>query len=233
MAIQESKYLLEKSKIILDDIQESYKVYIDSKDVPLELKDKIKEFLGKVYSSLEYQAFDIFTRYCKQHVDIDKLQRAESKVYFPNKDFEPAFEKYVKERFPKLNDSRPDIVLLIKSVQPFRDNPKQWLKYLNTLNNANKHRNLSKQHTVKTTYIKKGQLGGLTFGNNIFVNVDTPIIYNGTPIDFINPSPYNNNFDTQVHFEFFFNEINKPVLSILTEIYNGANLFINELESIL
>ncbi|UKL29973.1 hypothetical protein [Bacillus phage PK1] len=232
LSIEESKFLIKSSNIILKDIKNSYGKYVDSPDIPFQLKDRIKEFLSKTSSALEYQAFNIFTTYCKDKIHPEKLEQAERQVYFPNKDYEPAFEKYITSRFPYLIELRPDLVDLIKSVQPFRSNNNKWLSDLNKLNNANKHRNLSKQRRQRKVYIKEGKIGGITFKDSTLVGGEgsIPMIYNGAIIDFENPSIYDNCFDASIEIHFIFNEINKPVIDTLEAINEGTNNFIKDFE---
>lgn len=233
LTLEESKYLIKSSESILNDIQKAYTEYINLNDIPFELKDKIKEFLSKIYSALEYQAFNIFNLYCKDKINPEKLERAESKIYFPNKDYEPAFNRFIVDRFPSLMEARPDLIALIKSIQPFPGKQEQWLRDLNKLNNANKHRNLSKQKKQRAVLIKSGKIGTVTFKDTLIVSEGPPIVINDTSIDFETTTKYDSNFDVKVDIQFIFNEIDKPVLDTLKTIYEGANNFINRLEKML
>lgn len=52
----------------------------------------------------------------------------------------------------------------------------------------------------KLHIIVSGQIGGITIENVTMVNVGTPIQIGNTPIDFINPSPYDHLFAASVFY---------------------------------
>lgn len=230
--LDEAKYLLEYAKELLEEIKEKYNEYTSLPEVPLELKDKIREFLGKVNSSLEYQAFIVFSSYCEDSIPPQKLERARSRVYFPCRDTENAFRFYIKDRFPGLNENGKLFVDLFEEVQPYNVDNK-WLSLLAKLNNGNKHRALSKQFRDKKVHISNGRIGNFIFKDVTFEGTATPIMLGDTPIDFEGYSPYNDNFNFNTEITYVFSEINNPVLSTLEDIYEGASSFIRKLNVLL
>lgn len=229
--LDEAKYLLDCAEKSLEEIKEKYNEYTSLPEVPLELKENIREFLGKVNSSLEYQAFIVFSRCCEDSIPPQKLERARSRVYFPCRDTENAFRFYIKDRFPGLNENGKLFVDLFEEVQPYNVENK-WLSLLSTLNNGNKHRALSKQYRNKKVKIVNGVIGGVTLKNVTLEGFGTPIMYGNTPIEFEGDNPFHKNFNYSTDITYVFSEINRPVLTTLENIYTGALRFTNKFEDL-
>ncbi|WP_424765687.1 hypothetical protein [Paenibacillus sp. sgz302251] len=234
MSFEESKLLLNQAKITLQEIESSYDHYLSLKDVSVELQLKIKDFLDKVNPALDYAAFKIFTTYCAKYVSPEKLNRAESIVYFPYKKNITDFEDYLKKVFPNLVADKPDIVDIFKKYQPFPARSK-WLYYLRELVSHNKHRNFTKQSLRQTTNINYLNLPG---GNQLIgVTLVTegngqPISINGQHVDLEN-SPHNMGFNGSIETDFIFKDIDQPVLKTLKRIYASAPTVIKDLEQII
>ncbi|MCE4052039.1 hypothetical protein [Bacillus sp. Au-Bac7] len=230
--LEEVKYLQSSANNLLNEIKDNYDAYIRKQEIPFELKDKIREFLSKINDSLDYQAFIVFSKYCEKHVPEDKLENKKGQVHFPCRDTENAFKNVIKKRFPKLIEERSEIVELFKSVQPIEE--ANWLKYLNKLNNNNKHRFLTKQRKSTSTHIRNGRIGNTQLKNVTFTNCGVaPIKFGDENIDFITPSPYDVFFDFNTTVTYFFEEINQPVGPTLELIYDEAFKFTTKMEKLL
>jgi hypothetical protein len=230
----ESQYMLKDAKELLTEIENLYSEYLTQETAPRSLMNKIRNFLLNIESALDYLAFDIFSTYCPKHILPEKLESKRKRVNFPLYDSKSWFDKKINDMFPGLNEDRPDIITIFETHQPFKS-PEglNWLSTFNKLVNNNKHRNLTKQHRKLTSHIKYGQIGGITLVNCTFEGVGTPIMYNGTPIDFVTPSPYDRYFNARTEVEFVFKDINKSVLPTLYDIHTSASEVINDIEKIL
>jgi hypothetical protein len=230
MNINEIKYLLNDAKEALKFIEEFYQDSLNNKEVSIALQLKIKHILENIKSSLDYIAYHVFSELCSEKID-SKFEDHVRNLYFPNKRTPKEFDKYVQSMFPGLVAAQPEIVEIFRSVQSFGDIT--WYSDLNKLVNKNKHRFLTKQNRVQTTHIHSGKVGGLILSNVSFTNVDVPIRVDNTPIDFVNPSPYDKNFNFSLEAEFLFEDINKPVLPTLYDIHTGATYIIKAIEKVL
>ena len=228
MSLPEIKYLLTDAGKTLDFIYKSYEESLDKPEVSIALRIKIKHFLEDVKSSLDYMGYHIFTNYCTQELSQKKYEELVGWVYFPNKKYKDPFDTYIKKYYPNLKETYPDIVDIFESVQPFTET--KWYSNLNELVNKNKYRHLTKQQRNQTTHVHYGQIGGVTLENVSFVNCGVPISYNDTPIDFVKPSPYDNQFIADATIEFIFKDLNLSVIPTLNEIYTGANTVIKNIE---
>lgn len=227
--LNDSKACLSVAEQMINEIEViTYESIKDPALLPF-LKVKIKNFLENCRSPLDYAAQYIFDEYCRTHYTERELRRL--KVYYPYRKTESLLDVAIKENFRNLSLIRKDIVEIFKESQPFTNN--YWLSYLTDLINENKHRNLSTQTKTQTTTIKHAQLGGVTITNSEMVNVKTPVHFNGTYINFINPSPYDHLFDASVNVEYFFTDLKLSVLPTLRQIFTGISLVINELEKVL
>ncbi|WML38711.1 hypothetical protein RCG19_16100 [Neobacillus sp. OS1-2] len=147
---------------------------------------------------------------------------------FDNKSY---FDKQLDKKFPQLRSERPDIIEIFESRQPFITGNDYWLPLFNKLVNNNKHRNLEKQTRKLSTHIAYGKIGGATFINCTFEGFGAPIKYGNTTIDFINPTPYDNNFLQNTTVDFVFKESGLSVLPTLLKIYDGTQSIIAELDT--
>ncbi|MGN4897802.1 hypothetical protein ACTFSB_28520 [Bacillus cereus group sp. MYBK14-3] len=232
MSQSESQFMLRDAEEILNEIELSYKEYLTEETIPRELRNKIRYFLNNIESALDYKAFDIFSRYCANNVELEKLEKHKKRVNFPLYNSKKWFDKRIDEIYPGLRAECPNIISSFEKCQPFPSGA-NWLSRFNFLVNNNKHRNLTKQERQKTTYIDYMED---IFGNKIvncnFINCDTPIAYDNTPVDFFNdqPHPYIKHLNATTYVDFIFKDIDESVLPTLKEIYIGANSVINDLE---
>jgi hypothetical protein len=225
------RFMLESAKEHLDELPILYNSCLREKDVPKRLTNKIRYFLNDIESALDYIAFKIFNNYCLKHInDPNKIESKKKQVNFPLYDTKDWFDKKIDKIFLELRSERPDIIEIFESRQPFVKGKDDWLPTFNRLVNTNKHRELEKQQRNQKTHVFNGQIGGITMRNVTFENVGTPIVYNGLPINFLDPSPFNANFNFKTTIEFVFKPLGLPVLPTLLKIYGGAKSTIDELE---
>ncbi|ANC07802.1 MULTISPECIES: hypothetical protein [Bacillus cereus group] len=232
MTQSESQFMLHDAKKLLEEIEYSYKNYLNEESIPRELRNKIRYFLNNIESALDYQAFDIFSRYCAKNVKPEKLEQHKKRVNFPLYSGKDWFNKKIDDTYPGLRTECPHIISAFEKCQPFPSGS-SWLSRFNLLVNNNKHRNLTKQERKQTTHI--GYMEDI-FGNKIinctFEGIGQPIVYGNTPVNFSNdkPHPYVKHLNATTYVDFVFKDIDKSVLPTLEEIHTGASSVINELE---
>ncbi|MCB5235518.1 hypothetical protein [Niallia circulans] len=236
MTLSDSKVLIEDAKNLLKEIELIYEIDLKNGFVSPILRVKIKQYLDNILASLEYATYEIFSRYCAKYIPSNKLKWSESRVYFPSLDDKRKFDNYINDRFPKLLDEKPEIVDILAKYQPFPTHSK-WLKHLKLLCNNNKHRYLSNQTYQTNTQIKNLRFpeGGGISGFTIISQGDkSPVAYNDQPLDLENPSnlPPGVNFNGSVVKDFYFTEINEPVLKTLKRIYRSTPTIILDLETV-
>jgi hypothetical protein len=232
MHTDDYRFMLESAKEHLDELDILYKDCLRVQEVPKRLTNKIRYFLNDIESGLDYISYRIFNQYCIKHIDDpNKIESQKKQVNFPLYDTKDWFDKKINKIFPGLRSERPDIIEIFESRQPFIKGKEYWLPIFNRLVNNNKHRELEKQQRKQKTHVFNGQIGGITMRNVTFENVGTPIVYNGFPINFFDPSPFDSNFNFKTTIEFVFKFQNLPVLPTLSAILDGATSVINELEN--
>lgn len=134
------------------------------------LKPAIKSSLENLRSILDYAAHDIWESYTKK----------KNSPYFPYGDDDKTFMKSVDKNLPGLAVQRPDILLLIKSVQPFSCGD-FWIVDLCKNANANKHRGLTKQerrNSESSTVV----IGGAIAMRNCIDSTFDNCFVNGVPV---------------------------------------------------
>lgn len=227
--LNDSLACLEEAELQLETIRTLINTSMSSTQNEPKIKLTSKNFIENCRSPLDYVACYAFDKYCKSNYEEKELKRM--KTYFPILSCETRFEECIAKNFKGLKEIAPEVFDLFQSLQPFNGN--QWILNLNSLAKENKHRNLTKQRVSKNTHIKRGQIGGVTMENVTIENCETPIVYNGTPIDFITPSPYDSFFDAKTELVYFFKNGNLQVLPTLTDIYNSSKKSILLFESLL
>ncbi len=237
MALTDSKILIEDAKNLLKEIEFLYERDLKNGFVSSVLRVRIKQYLDNVLASLEYATYEIFSKYCAKHISSNKLKGSESRVYFPSLDEKIKFDNYIDNRFPKLVEEKPEIVDILAKYQPFPTRPK-WLKHLKLLCNNNKHRYLSNQVHQTHTHIDNLRFpgGGGISGITLVTQGDTsPVAYGDYPLDLENPNnlPQGVSYKGAVVKDFYFAEINEPVLKTLKRIYRSAPTIILDLDTIL
>lgn len=253
MSLSEISYLLADAGKTLEFLIKSHESSLDTVEVSIALRMKIKHFLEDVKSSLDYIGFDIFTKYCLGEIKAryenpvrsnrktisnfnEFLEDHLKRLYFPNIREEKEFVSYINDKYPKLEQSHPEIVYIFRSVQRFTKT--QWYIDLNELVNKNKHRRLTKQEQkVNERHIHHMEtLDGSIFSNIIGANGSGNIIINGKPFDPPNGasnSPLVKSFVATYYTHIIFTDLDKPVIPTLTKIYDGVTLLFSRLERFL
>ncbi|OVE34800.1 hypothetical protein CCZ20_24425 [Priestia aryabhattai] len=229
MSLQEIKYLLTDANKTLDFIYESYTESLAQPEVSIALRLKIKHFLENIQSSLDYMGYYIFTEFCADKIT-SKFEDHVKHLYFPIRDNENKFNKYITSMYKDLSQTKPEIVHTFKSVQPF--NEVKWFANLNELVNKNKHRHLTKQRIESATHIHSMSMAGITIKNSYSIGNGTDILYGDKPINFrtLDDTSEIDHLDATVKVNFIFTDLNLPVLPTLKDIYLGASSIIKILE---
>ncbi|MED4267317.1 hypothetical protein [Priestia megaterium] len=233
MELEDSRILIDDAANLLEEIEILYARDIEiGEDSPL-LRVRIKQFLENINSALEYAAFTAFTEFCADRVKNERanhFERIERNVYFPcklQKDGDYGFNKYMNERYPYLDQEKPEVIDVFEKYQPFPTRSK-WLSNLKDLVNSNKHRQLSKQSHRKSMHINHllTASGGGIFGVTLEGSGSQPLI------SFEGEGSQPISFDGSIEYFFTFDEIDQPVLKVLRRIYKSAPLIISDLEKI-
>lgn len=236
MTTPEHIFMLNDAHDLLKKIQNSYQTLLRAEHIPRSLMNDIRHFLNNIESSLDYVAFEIFTKYCLQHVsDIEKIESAKRAVSFPLHR-ENDFDRRIDKVFLHLRLEKPEIIEIFRKYQPFNNASDHWLPIFNKLVNNNKHRELEKQRISPTTTIHSMiDANGSTFKNVIFSNNGSDMNISGKRIDFRNyqHQPHLLNLDATVMVDFVFQSLQLSVLPTLISIYDGAHFLVTELEDIL
>lgn len=233
MSLEEIEFLLEDAKETLVFIETSYIESVENEEISIALKTKIKHFLEDINSSLDYIGYDIFKRYCQDYITAD-LDNHLARLYFPSKNNENSFNVYIKNMYPNLAESKPDVVELFESIQPFTS--VEWFKNLKDLVNKSKHRELTPQERQINTHItnydsKTGRVLSSFNHGFIYADEDSKITVDGMPWDNVNqiPIPTDERGVILTHYVgFVFKNSGLNVIHTLKEIYEGStSLFID------
>lgn len=231
MEISESRLLLQDAERLLLEIETIHNSSLNGDSAPPILKLKIKQFLENIDSALGYIAFNIFSKYCT--VPEDKLEQHESKLYFPVRNNQKAYDQFMDRWYPGLREVNPKIISIIQKYQPYPEQS-SWLSSLKYLVNKNKHRTLTKQTKRQSGYIGYMEdIMGNKFINCTFNNANSFLNINGIPFNPLQPNPYIKTFIGNIETFFVFSDINKLVLPTLNDIYAGSIGIMNDLEDVL
>lgn len=159
-----------------DEIENAYNQALQEKEIPSDLKLKIKNFFDDARSILDYLAHDI----------AEKLNIAPCKIYFPivrkNGDI-TSFNGFVGRHLTGLEGLNKALFDYIESIQPYKQGM-SWLADFSEISNNNKHQRLTPQKRTESVRIKSTHAGGgsvawdpssVRFGSGVFIN--------GAPVD--------------------------------------------------
>ena len=76
---ESAKDLIEYSKETLEEIKLEYEKSLQQKNIEKKLLIKIKNFTENLRSALDYTAYELFYKYCKDY----PLKRKDTWIYFP------------------------------------------------------------------------------------------------------------------------------------------------------
>ena len=200
------KALMSKAWRDFQTLKQDYNRSLDQKVISEELKVDIKNIFENLRSCLDYMAHDIFES-CENGKQLGKL-------YFPIRLSQKNFDQVVKQNFPSLHTTNPDIYKILERVQPYNND---WLSKFNKLNNNNKHQDLVEQIKTKSPQVTvssdQGSVSwgsGVTFGNGVSLM--------GVPIDPRTQMPVPNNqvkTDVTIWVDFKFKENGESVLPFI------------------
>lgn len=170
--------LLDGASGQLTTVRNLYEATLEKKDAsPLQVL--IKNILENQRSALDYMARAIVERYGKSG----------GKVYYPMARHPNEFPNLFERNMPGVNALRPDLRNAIKHRQPFRPGY-DWLGYLSTLTNENKHKRLTPQTQMQGRKWHTGPGGGvLQVGERLlwleggtYVLGDSQLDFHGKPV---------------------------------------------------
>lgn len=219
------------ARLDLDKIKEAHAESLNEDRASYPLRMSIRNFLGNISSTLDYLAFDVFNDRCTQNLSETEIEKAQTRVYFPIYKSKHGFDKGVAKMFPGLVESDHEIVSIFESVQRYKAGDQaMWSEQLKTLNNENKHRIMTKQ--LKREVVRANNITFSSGGSTVsFINCDfvldegsAILAHNGQTIknNTLKNHPNTRVFDAQVQNQFFFKDINSPVLTTLENICKGA-----------
>lgn len=232
---RDSKACLNIAEQLIIEIENMTDETVKHKHLIPYMKVKIKNSLENCRSPLDYAAQYIFNEYCRSEYLAREQKKPANKqlltpnIYYPIRKNATAFDLAINKHFFILKNKNPDVIKIFKNGQLFENSEKPFLYHLNTLTNENKHRNLS-THKRNTEALVSGSFNGITIKNSTFKNVDSAILINGHNINFVDPSPYDHFFDTQVEIEYLFKELDLSVVPTLKDIHHGVSLIIHQLQ---
>lgn len=151
-------------------IQDGYEKARNDEESIAVARVEIKACLECLRSSLEYAAQDIWSSYTKK----------KNSVYFPYGAQEDDFLRSVKRNLPAVREQFNEAYQLIESLQPHKCGS-DWLHWLCSASNFNKHDRLSKQvrKNSKGSITNLGGAVGLAEGGTVVFNHCS---INGTPV---------------------------------------------------
>lgn len=153
-------------------IQEGYERAKGDEEAVAVSRVEIKACLECLRSSLEYSAQDIWVAYTKK----------KNSVYFPYGKTEEDFNRSVKRNLPAVQDQFHEVYELIESLQAYKCGS-DWLVWLCSSSNFNKHDRLSKQ-------VRRNSINSTTnFGGVVAITGPGKAIFNNCYINGVPMSP--------------------------------------------
>lgn len=156
-------------------VEEGYaKARLDDEQETLS-KPLIKGILSDLRSVLDYSAVAVYKTY----------SRKDGKIYFPYSDDEQSYASKFKSNLNGLDQQRPEVYALIKSIQPFATG-RNWLSVLCSLTNETKHNSLGKQrrNNSDSAHLSVGNLFKAEAGGTFILN---GVLVDGVPVGVESP----------------------------------------------
>jgi hypothetical protein len=187
--------LIEDSRDLFGQIQELHRESVKAGQTVRTLKPRIKSLLEHQRSVLDYLVENINNAYAT---------KSPRKAYYPVADKPEAFEGRFDKNLPGVRGACPEIAAAVERHQPFQPG-KEWIDYLMTLVNDNKHRALSPQ-SQQQTEVWQNSKGGTVQGISFYgADSSRPT---SDPTGFVGPGPWDKTVVTEWHFA-------KPPVSVL------------------
>ena len=215
--------LITRSREKLIELRKAYDQSLQEKSIRADLLVDIKNIFENLRSCLDYMANELSERYCAGTKKPDRL-------YFPIRSSTQDFAKVMARDFPGLLSACKQAYDLLESIQPYRD---PWLGHFNSLNNENKHQNLSEQTRTESRHVSvSGPGGGVSWGPGVTFGGGVSVM--GVPIDPRTQLPVPNNqvqTTITVWVDFLFTEINQSVLPFLDMSIHKIETLFRELSN--
>lgn len=154
----------------LAELEDSYQLARFDERQATALRSLVKSIASDLRSVLDYSAHTIYETYSTKYFS----------GYFPFGQDEASFVKNVKGNLNGLETQRPDLYVIVESIQPHKANS-CWLETLCKIAAATKHRELVKQRRVNSGTVKTS-IGGFLVVGGASVTIDGGA-YNGLVIE--------------------------------------------------
>lgn len=219
--------LIQNAKTRLINVERTYRVSLDEKNVDLSLQVGIKVILDNLRSALDYIAHELF--------DQGGSGPPGLKIYFPiaaKGSRKSDFQSLVGRNIPGLLQKRPDLVALLETFQEFSSVGNSWLPDLATLSIENKHKQLTPQKRTETERINVMMPSGSANWDPKRIGFRPGVFVGGVPInpDTQLPIPSTTQMVTrEIWVSFDFADINRPVLPFLKEAIKGVEAIIENI----
>lgn len=221
--------LLMQAQQQLREVENKYQSSLTAKSVSLDLKVKIKNLCENLRSVLDYLAHDIRETKCSQAKENDRF-------YFPILPDRKQFESKMREWFPKLDSTAPDLWSYLESIQPYHGAQSEWLGQLNRVNNENKHSALVEQTRTEIERIKASSGGGSVEWSPQNVKFGNGVSILGVPVDPSTQLPIPHPSIEVKHIvwvDFRFEGIDKSALGLLREAADGIGQIAGKVNELL
>lgn len=214
--LTDSKVCLNVAKMFYDSVEKSLNKDLNEEELAI-VKGLIKSLLEQCRSPLDYIANAELATYYSGQTGKD--------IYFPMCRNKKGFKNFMKNNFYNLKLKNPSLYNTLESVQPYHKQY-SWMFTLRSLVNTNKHNNLTKQSKIVNLTNASFTLPG----NNVFSgitieNCKVPISIGGsniTGVKTVESNPFIKDFSGEFSYEYYFSDINLPVLTTLNSIINGV-----------
>ena len=221
--------LLMQAQQQLREVEDKYQSSLTVKSVSLDLKVKIKNLCENLRSVLDYLAHDILETKCSHPKENDRF-------YFPILPDRKQFESKMREWFPKLDSTSPDLWSYLESIQPYHGAQAEWLGQLNRVNNENKHSALVEQTRTEIERVKASSGGGSVEWSPQNVKFRNGVSILGVPVDPSTqlPIPHPSiEVKRIVWVDFRFEGIDKSALGLLKEAADGIGQIAGKVNELL
>jgi hypothetical protein len=224
---EDAIHLIDYGKVSIEKIEISYVESLNDKQIRPYLLIKIKNFMENLRSALDYTANGLYAKYGKE-------PRKRKEISFPYAlqtvnaiDFRR--KQLIKEKIPGLTGNRPDIAKKIESYQHFSNSDNVWLPKFMSLNNSNKHQEL----TPQTKFENRELITTLSNGSKIILGHGARLIKGEVTYNVDNPMPFEGAVhEVNVWSSFNFSSNNEPVLPLLKIALTGAEKIVLELSEL-
>lgn len=221
--------LLTQARRQLWEVDDKYQSSLTAKSVSLDLKVKIKNLCENLRSVLDYLAHDIRETKCSQPKENDRF-------YSPILPDRKQFESKMREWFPGLDSTAPDLWSYLESIQSYHGTQAEWLGEFNRVNNENKHSALVEQSRTEIERVRASSDDGSVDWSPQNVRFGNGVSILGIPVDTSTqlPVPHPSiEVKRIVWVDFRFEGIDKSALSLLKQATDGIGLIAGKVSELL